>query len=101
MSELSRLVKKYVQQQPQYQAAARIVQKHKQLQDKLKSEFAERRIEQYLLLEDGYDATLEFKPVKTTRVDTSAMPESLRREYTRESIMRREYLHVRRAPEQH
>jgi hypothetical protein len=98
MSELSRLVKKYVQQQPRYQEAARIVHKHKQLQEKLKAAFAEQRIEQYVLSDEGYDATLAFKPIKTTRIDTSAMPESVRREYTRESIMRKEYLVIRRVP---
>jgi vacuolar-type H+-ATPase catalytic subunit A/Vma1 len=99
MSELNRLIKKYVQQQAQYQEANRIVHKHKQLQDKLKLAFAERHVDQWVLQEDGYDVTLAFKPIKTTRVDTSVMPESLRQEYTRESVMRKEYLHIRRLPQ--
>lgn len=96
--DLHRLVKKYVQHHAQYQEASRIVQKHKQLQEKLKAAFADRRLTQLVLQEDGYDVTLTYKPIKTSRVDTSSMPESLRREYTRESIMRKEYLDIRRVP---
>lgn len=97
--EIQRLVKKYVQNHAQYQEAARIVHKHKQLQEKIKAAFVEQRVDQWVLFEDGYDATLAYKPIKTTRVDVSAMPESLRREYTRETVMRKEYLQIRRVPE--
>lgn len=96
--EVSRLMKRYIHFHSKYQEATRIIQKHKQLQDQLKSVFDDLKIEQHTIHEDGYDATLHFKPIMSTRIDTSAMPTALKQQYTRKVLTRREQLTVRSKP---
>lgn len=93
------LLKKYIAQQERYKQALRVVNRHKDLQQRLKTAFDAQQITQYDLQDDQYDATLTFRPIASTRVDTSAMPEDLKRRYTRQVVMRKEYLTIRKAPE--
>jgi hypothetical protein len=97
-NDLSSLVKKYVAHHARYQEAARIVARHKKIQEKLKAMFAEEQMTEFNLASDGYDATLAFRPIQSTRIDTQALPPEIRQQYTRPVIMRKEYLTIRRAP---
>lgn len=98
MNELERLVKKYVDQDAQYQAANRLVLKHKKLQEEIKAMFAQHHLEEYSVRDDRYDATLSFRPIKSVRVDAALIPEELRTRWMREYVSRRESLVIRRRP---
>lgn len=96
MDSIRHSLKKYVQLQNEYKLALKIVQRHKQLQERLKNLFTEAGIDEYTISEPDCDATLQFRSFQTTRIDTSALPEDIRRQYTRKVKMRKEYLTIRK-----
>ena len=97
--EIVQSVKRYVQQESSFQEANRIVQKHKKLQEKIKALYQEKGISSFVLNKDGYSAKLEFKDIKTSRVDISKIPEHIRNAYIRETIMKKENLVIYTKPE--
>jgi len=96
--DIRTLLKKYIAHQERYKHALRVVNRHKDLQQRLKTAFDAQHITQYDLRDDSYDASLAFRLITSSRVDTAALPEDLRRRYTRQVVMRKEYLTIRKAP---
>jgi hypothetical protein len=91
-------IKKYIDRQEKYKEALKIVQKQKKAQEEIKEMFQQRRIQTYTLRRDGYHAVLEFKPTSYYKIDTSRLPESIKEQYKKQVVMRKEHLVVHETP---
>jgi hypothetical protein len=91
---LDHLLKKYVEINDSYKEALNTIQKHKKIQEKIKNIFKEQNIQSYVLKREHYQAHLEFKKIKTSRIDLSTLPEELKNKYKKESIMLKEYFNI-------
>ena len=91
---LDHLLKKYVEINDSYKEALVTIQKHKKIQEKIKDIFKEKNIQSYVLNRENYQAQIEFKKIKTSRIDLSALPEELKNKYKKESVMLKEYFNI-------
>jgi hypothetical protein len=96
--DLVKYLKKYVDNQVQYQSALKIVQKHKKLQDKIKDIYQSRKIQEYVLHQDGYHVKLEYRPTTYYKIDTALLPESLKERFKKQVVMRKEHLSIYKTP---
>lgn len=91
MERLDRLLRKYIKINEEYKNALDIVNKHKKIQDQIKEELKHIQSTSYTIDKDGYKATIEFKPIKTSRFD---IPEEIKSKYKRETTIFREYFTI-------
>lgn len=96
--ELVKLVKKYVDNQIQYQHALKIVQKQKKLQERIKDLYQKQNIQEYVLHQDGYHAKLEYRPTTYYKIDTTHLPDSIKEQFKKAVIMRKEHLSIYKTP---
>jgi hypothetical protein len=97
-SDLSKLVKKYIENQQRYEEAAKIIEKRKKLREEIKARFIEQDIKTFKLDQDGYIATLEYKSSVTQRVDTKNLPTEIKQRYSKPITSLYEKLVVYRRP---
>lgn len=98
MDELNRLIKTYVNEQERYQEAAKIVQRHKKMQDRIKELYQQMGLKRHDLDQDGYLVTLVFQPVITHRVDTTNLPAEIKSRFQKQVILLKEKLTIMRRP---
>ena len=91
---LDYLLKKYVEINDSYKEALIVIQKHKKIQEKIKEIFKEKNIQSHVLNRENYQARIEFKKIKTSRIDLSNLPEDLKNKYKKDSIMLKEYFNI-------
>ena len=97
-NELTRLVKRYVDHQAQYQEAAKIVQKQKKLQERIKELYKQQQLKTFTVNQDGYTVNLEYVPVVYEKVDTTRLPDDIKNLYRRQVTMWKEKLTIRQRP---
>lgn len=95
---LDKLIKKYVDHQERYNEANKVVLKHKKLQEKIKEGYEKQGISAHTIRQDGYHATLEFNPITYYKIDTSILPESIKEQYKKKVVMRKERLKIYQSP---
>lgn len=96
--ELTRLVKRYVDHQAQYQEAAKIVQKQKKLQERIKELYKQQNLNTFTMNQDGYVVSLEYVPTVYEKVDTTRLPDNIKSLYKRQVTMWKEKLIIRQKP---
>jgi hypothetical protein len=98
--ELAKLVKNYVELQPVYEDALKVVERYKAIREQIKENFEQQHIQCYSLNQDGFMASLEYIPTVQTRVDTKNLPPEIRSRYTKQITVKREKLTVYKRPRQ-
>lgn len=88
---LDHLLKKYIKINDEYKQALSVINKHKKLQEQIKDELKSKNLNSYTINQDKYQATIEFKPIKTTKFD---IPEEIKSKYKKETIIFREYFTI-------
>lgn len=96
--DLTRLVKRYVDHQTEYQEAAKIMQKQKKLQERIKELYKQQNLKTFTLNQDGYAVSLEYVPIVYDKVDTTRLPDHIKNVYKRQVTMWKEKLTVRQRP---
>lgn len=90
-NNLDRLLKKYIKINEEYKQALVVINKHKKIQEQIKDELKSKNLNSYTINQDKYHATIEFKPIKTSRFD---IPEEIKSRYRKETNIFREYFTI-------